>query len=102
MSHEGTRSVPDVIDNRHHWDSGQTPLVGDSPGEIGDDDIRSTGMDAVSRYVCHHIEAERRQLVREARADFIVCDGEQDQRHDRVAAGRASDVVSMCRCAAHD
>lgn len=101
MSREGTRGVPDVIDDRHHWDSGQTLLVGDIPGEIGDDDIRSTVTDDVCRDVRHHIEAERRQLVREARADFVVCDREQDERLDRVVGGRASDAVGVCRCAAH-
>lgn len=41
MSREGTLGVPDIIGDRDHRDSGQSPLVGAVPGEVGDDDIFS-------------------------------------------------------------
>jgi hypothetical protein len=103
MSREGALGVPDVIGNRHHWDSGQTPPAGEIPAEVGDDDIRSTCAAEICREVRHHIEAGRRQLVREARADFIVCYGKQDEGSGRVLSGRASiDAVSLCCSTAHD
>jgi len=91
LSSEGLREVADIVGDRDHGDSAQTRVIGrvrDRGGaarsrgsEFGDDDVRSTGVEKI-RDVRHHIEAGRRQLVREARADFFGCDREEDERRE--------------------